>query len=80
MYRAVYCTGDCDSLSEPVFVVCDATQTTCYPMTVHESGEPFSISDLDPSRLGAAYAAGFVLVATAWAIGYGAKTILKILK
>lgn len=80
MYRAVYCTGDCEALSEPAFFVCDATQTTCYAMTVHEPGEPFDIGDLDPVLLGGAFSAGFILVGTAWAIGYGAKTVLAILK
>ncbi|HMN45892.1 MAG TPA: hypothetical protein PKE27_15040 [Povalibacter sp.] len=40
----------------------------------------FSIDALDPLMLSGAFAAGFILVGTGWAIGYGAKTVLKMLK
>jgi hypothetical protein len=37
----------------------------------------FSIEALDPLMLSAGFAAGFALVATGWAIGYGVKTVLR---
>lgn len=40
----------------------------------------FSIDALDPLLMSGAFAAGFVLVATGWAIGYGVRTILGMLK
>lgn len=40
----------------------------------------FSIEALDPLMLSGAFAAGFTLVGTGWAIGYGVKTVLKVLK
>jgi len=39
----------------------------------------FDVSTLDSSQLAEAWAAGFILVGTAWAIGYGVKTILRML-
>lgn len=39
----------------------------------------FEISDLDPELLAAAFAAGFVIVGTSWAIGKGAKIVLSML-
>jgi len=40
----------------------------------------FEISALDPLMLSGAFAAGFILVASGWAIGYGVKVVLSMLK
>lgn len=40
----------------------------------------FSIEALDPLMLSGAFAAGFILVGTGWAIGHGAKILLSVLK
>lgn len=40
----------------------------------------FSIEALDPLMLSGAFAAGFVLVGTGWAIGYGVRIVLGMLK
>lgn len=39
----------------------------------------FDPSQLDAEMIGAAFAAGFVLVATGWAIGKGARIVLSML-
>lgn len=40
----------------------------------------FDVSQLDPAELGQAFAAGFVLVGTGWAIGRGFKYVLALLR
>lgn len=40
----------------------------------------FEVSQLEPTQLGAAYAAGFVLVGTGWAIGRSFKAVLSMLR
>lgn len=40
----------------------------------------FDVADLDPVILGEAFAAGWLLVATGWAIGHGVKIVLSMLK
>lgn len=40
----------------------------------------FDVSQLDPAQLGQAFAAGFVLVGTGWAIGRGFKYVLSMLR
>jgi hypothetical protein len=40
----------------------------------------FSIEALDPLMMSGAFGAGFVLVASGWAIGYGCKVLLSMLK
>lgn len=40
----------------------------------------FEISQLEADQLGAAFAAGFVLVATGWAIGRGFRFVLSLLR
>lgn len=39
----------------------------------------FDLDQLDPEMLAAAFAAGFVIVGTAWAIGKGARIVLSML-
>lgn len=40
----------------------------------------FSVDQLDPVIVSGAFAAGFVLVATGWALGYAARLVLSMLK
>lgn len=40
----------------------------------------FDVSQLESSDLGGAYAAGFVLIGTGWAIGRGFKYVLGLLR
>lgn len=42
-----------------------------------ESAPTFTIEEVDPAVATAAFAGGFVIVGTAWAIGYGARALLK---
>lgn len=64
------------------------TETDGSPLCQDEMGAPlawtaspaFSIDALDPVLLSGAFAAGFTIVATGWVIGYGVKTVLKMLK
>lgn len=39
----------------------------------------FDLGQLDPEMMAAAFAAGFVIVGTAWAIGKGARIVLSML-
>jgi hypothetical protein len=43
------------------------------------AGVGFDVSDLDPGMMSGAFACGFVIVATCWAIGKGARTVLSML-
>lgn len=42
--------------------------------------EPFSLEELDQETLGAHFAVGFVIYATAWSIGKAAALILEVIK
>lgn len=39
----------------------------------------FDVSQLESEQLAGAYAAGFVLVGTAWAIGFGFRQVLRMI-
>jgi hypothetical protein len=39
--------------------------------------EPFSLDDIDFDTAASAFAAGFVIVGTAWAIGWSARAVLR---
>ncbi len=41
---------------------------------------PFDVSQLDGDQLAGAFAAGFVIVGTAWAIGKGFQVLLSMLR
>lgn len=41
---------------------------------------PFSLDDLETADLGGAFAAGFVIVGTAYVIGLGARTLIRAIK
>lgn len=64
------------------------TDANGMPICEDQLGQPlawsttpaFSIEALDPLMMSGAFAAGFTLVATGWAIGYGVKTVLSMLK
>lgn len=45
-----------------------------------ESVPTFSIDQVDPTVATAAYAGGFVIVGTAWAIGWGARQLLSMIR
>lgn len=79
MYAEAYCTGDCELLDPAAVFACNEAGTTCYPMAIREPGV-FDPEDLDTGTLGAMFAAGFVIVATGWAIGRGVKILLSMLK
>lgn len=65
-----------------------ATGVNGEPLCLDSGGSPvaweaipeFEVSSLDVAQLGAAYAAGFVLIGTGWAIGRGFKFVLSMLK
>lgn len=79
MYLQAYCTGDCDTLESVSVLVCNEAATTCYPMSVRPDGAPFDVSDLEATQISAAFAAGFVVVATAMMIGKGARIVLSMI-
>lgn len=80
MYYRAYCTGPCEALPQPHAVwVCNNALDVCEQMTIHADGEPFDVSDLDPAQLSAAFAAGFAIVGTAWAIGRGFRALLSMI-
>lgn len=39
----------------------------------------FDVADLEVADLSGAFAAGFVIVGTAWAIGYGFRSVLRMI-
>lgn len=45
-----------------------------------EAVPEFDITELDPAIASAAFAAGFVIVGTAWAIGFGFRAILSMIR
>lgn len=45
-----------------------------------ESAPTFTIEEVDPTVAGAAFAGGFVIVGTAWALGRGVRAVLGVLK
>lgn len=45
-----------------------------------EAQPEFDVSQLEAADLGGAYAAGFVLIGTGWAIGRGFKYVLALLR
>ena len=45
-----------------------------------ESAPTFTIEEVDPTVASAAFAGGFVIVGTAWAIGRGVRVVLSMLK
>lgn len=64
------------------------TDVSGVPVCQDMNGQPaawtttpaFSIEALDPLIVSGAFAAGFTLVATGWAIGYGVKIVLRMLR
>lgn len=64
------------------------TDVSGVPVCQDMSGQPlawtttpaFSIDALDPVIASGAFAAGFVLVGTGWAIGHGVKIVLRMLR
>lgn len=73
-----------------MYIDCDGqvvTDTNGVPACLDMGGSPlawqtapvFEIAELDPSMMSAAFAAGFVIVATCWAIGKGARTVLSMI-
>lgn len=57
-------------------VACQDAMGGAIPWLVQPS---FDLDQLDPEMLAAAFAAGFVIVGTAWAIGKGARIVLSML-
>jgi len=45
-----------------------------------DEGTLFTLADLDSPTLAAAYAAGFTLIAMAWAVSVGVKIVLSLLR
>lgn len=45
-----------------------------------ESYPTFSIGDVDPAIASTAFAGGFVIVGTAWAIGWAARSLLSMIR
>lgn len=42
--------------------------------------EPFSLEQLDPASIGAAFTAGFVIVGTCWFVGRSARLLLSMIR
>lgn len=42
--------------------------------------EPFSVEQLNPADIAAAFTAGFVIVGSAWFVGYCCRTLLSMIK
>lgn len=42
--------------------------------------EPFSVDQLDPAMIAAAYSAGFVILGTAWFVGKMCRILLSMIK
>lgn len=65
-----------------------ATGVNGEPLCLDSGGSPvaweavpeFEVSSLDIAQLSGAYAAGFVLIATGWAIGRGFKFVLSMIR
>lgn len=45
-----------------------------------ESIPSFEVGDIDPAVAGSAFAGGFIIVGMAWAIGWGARAILSMIR
>lgn len=45
-----------------------------------ESIPSFEVDDIDPAVAGSAFAGGFIIVGMAWAIGWGARAILSMIR
>lgn len=58
----------------------ESTQTLSQWNYQMELVEDFAIEDVDPALASSAFAAGFVLVGTAWAIGISVRVILRAIK
>lgn len=73
-------------VSCPGFVV--VTGSAGEPLCQDDLGVPvawevvpeFDVADLEVDQLGAAFAAGFVVVATGWVIGRGFRFVLSLLR
>lgn len=57
-------------------VACQDGMGGAIPWLVQPS---FDLDQLEPNMMAAAFAAGFVIVGTAWAIGKGARIVLSML-
>lgn len=71
------CSGDQITQHWERLVSCEYADGSAAPWVMQET---FSISDLDNSVASAAYASGFVIVGTAWAIGWGCRAVLNLLR
>jgi len=66
------CTGD-------VTVATDGAPLCSGVWTLVPVPEPFTVEQLDPGMLAAAFTAGFVIVGTAWFVGRCARALLSLL-
>ena len=67
------CDGD-------VLVATDGAPLCSGAWTLVPVPAPFAVESLDPSQMGEAFSAGFVIVGTCWAAGWAARALLSMIK